>query len=51
MEDIDINNKWIFLIPVDGISNKNISNNSKEIYEDNKTKRIIVWKKILIKNF
>ena len=39
MEDIDKSNKWIFLIPVDGLSNKNISNNAKEIYEDNKSEK------------
>ena len=35
MDELDKNNKWIFLIPIDGLSNKNISKNTIGISEDN----------------
>ena len=34
MDELDKNNKWNYLIPVDGISNNNISKNTIEISED-----------------
>lgn len=35
MDELEKNNKWLFLIPIDGISNKNIPKNTIEISEDN----------------
>ena len=38
MDELDKNNKLIFLIPVDGISNNNISKNTIEVSEDKSEK-------------
>ena len=39
MEKFEKNNKWIFLIPVDGNTNKNISKNNNELFEKNKKEK------------
>ena len=39
MEKLDKNNKWIFLIPVDGNPNKNMPKNENELLEDNKKEK------------
>jgi hypothetical protein len=39
MEKLEKNNKWIFLIPVDGNTNKNMSKNENELLEEDKKEK------------